>query len=99
MKVGTIPLGYADGIDRRLSNNFYILVGGKKCKIIGYICMDALMVDLTGINVDIGSEVVVLGKQKSEYITLNDYADALKTSPYEIMLKFNSKRMNYVIKE
>lgn len=99
MKIAIVPLGYADGIDRRLSNNFYVLVNGIKCKIIGYICMDALIIDISNLDANVGSEVVLLGKQKNEKITLTDYAKALNTSPYEVMLKFKYKRMNCIIKE
>lgn len=98
MKVAVVPIGYADGLDRGLSNNFYLLVGGKKCNIVGKICMDVCMIDITDIKCYIGDEVVVLGRQKDEKITLQDYAKALDTSPYEILLKFNYKRMNYIVK-
>ena len=98
MKIGVVPLGYADGYDRRLSNNFYVLVGGEKCRILGNICMDCFMVDLTTVDAKVGDTVVILGKQKQNSITLQDIADILQTSPYEVMLKFNYKRMNYITK-
>ncbi|MBE5758122.1 MAG: alanine racemase [Clostridiales bacterium] len=96
--VGVVSLGYADGFDRRLSNNFSVLVNGYKCKVIGNVCMDVFMIDLSEASAKIGDEVVILGCQKNKKITLNDYALALNTSPYEILLKFNYKRMNYIIR-
>lgn len=98
MKVAVVPIGYADGLDRGLSNKFYLLVNGVRCNIIGKICMDVCMIDVTNVDCNIGDEVVVIGNQQKEKITLQDYANALDTSPYEILLKFNYKRMNYVIK-
>lgn len=96
MKVAVIPIGYADGLDRRLSNNFSLLINGVKCKIVGKICMDVCMVDVTDVDCSLYDEVVVLGKQKRQIITLQDYANALDTSLYEILLKFNYSRMNYI---
>ena len=98
MKIGVVPLGYADGYDRRLSNKFYVLAGGEKCRILGNICMDCFMIDLTNTDANVGDDVVILGKQKQRTITLQDIAEALQTSPYEVLLKFNYKRMNYITK-
>ena len=97
MIIGVIPVGYADGLDRRLSNKFYVLISGKKCRIIGNICMDVFMVDLSYIDAKIGDEVILLGSQMDEKISLKDYADVLNTSIYDVLLKFNYKRMNYII--
>lgn len=97
MKIAVIPLGYADGYDRRLSNKFYVLVDGEKCPIVGNICMDCFMIDITNIKAKEWSEVVILGKQKNEEIALEDMANILDTSPYEVLLKLNYKRMNYIV--
>ena len=97
MKIGVVSLGYADGFDRRLSNNFYVLINGYKCNVIGNVCMDVFMVDLSECNCCMGDEVIILGKQGKQKITLNDYAKALNTSPYEVLLKFNYRRMNYIV--
>ena len=97
MIIGVVPLGYADGFDRRLSNNFSVLINGYKCKVIGNICMDVFMVDLTTCGGVVGDEVVLLGHQGKYKISLNDYAKTLNTSPYEVLLKFNYKRMNYIV--
>jgi len=99
MKIAVIAIGYADGLDRHLSNNFALIVRGIRCPIVGKICMDVCMVDVSNLDISLYDEVVVLGKQKNEEISLQDYATVLDTSPYEILLKFNSFRMNYLIKE
>lgn len=98
MIVGVVPIGYADGYDRRLSNKFYVLINGEKCPIVGNICMDCFMVDITKISAKVGDVVVLLGSQKGNEITLFDIAKVLDISPYEVLLKFNYRRMNYIIK-
>ena len=98
MKIAVVPIGYADGYDRRLSNKFYVLIKGCKCPIVGMICMDVMMVDISDLNINLGEEVVLLGKQKEEYISLQDMASILNTSPYEVLLKFQYKRMNQIVK-
>ncbi len=98
MLVAVVPVGYADGLDRRLSNNFYLLVNGCRANIVGNICMDVALIDVTNISqVHVGSKVTLLGVDGGEELSVNDYAKALNTSPYEILLKFNHKRMNYVV--
>ena len=95
--IGVIPIGYADGFDRRLSNNFEVLVGGQYANVVGNICMDMCMIDVTDIpNVKVGDKVTLLGVQGNKSITIYDYACALKTSPYDALLKFNSKRMDII---
>ena len=98
LKIAVVPVGYADGLDRRLSNKFYVLINGQKCRILGNICMDVFMVDISNMDVNLGDEVVILGKQKNEEITLEDMAKVLNNSPYEVLLRFNYKRMNYIVK-
>lgn len=97
-KIAVVPLGYADGIDRRLSNNFSVLINGEFCQIIGNICMDVFMVDVSKINAKVCDKVVLLGNIGNKKITLFDYAEKLGTSPYEVLLKFRYRRMNYIIK-
>lgn len=97
MVVGVVPVGYADGFDRRLSNNFKVLINGVWATVIGNVCMDVFMVDLTNVECCVGDEVVLMGKSGNFELTPNHYAKALGTSPYEILLKFRYNRMNRVL--
>lgn len=98
--VAVVPIGYADGFDRRLSNNFKVLINGSFCNVVGRVCMDVFMVDITKKpNIKLFDEVTLLGLDNyGNEISLIDYANALGTSTYEILLKFNYKRMNYILK-
>lgn len=97
MDIGIIPIGYADGLDRRLSNKGYFYINNKKCRIVGNICMDVTMIDITDMGINIGDNVLVLGTDGVNRISLEDYARLLGTSPYEVQLKFRYKRMNYIV--
>ena len=81
-KVATIPLGYADGIRRALSNKGRVYINGKYADIIGNICMDNFMVDVTGIDVKVGDEVVIWDNKN---ITVEEIADICDTINYEIL--------------
>ena len=97
-KIGVIPMGYADGFARNLSNNFKVLINGQFAPVVGNVCMDCFMVDLTNIkNVYVGSEVVLLGKSGENSIKLENYAKALNFSPYEVLTNFRTRRMNIKI--
>ncbi|MDO5717023.1 MAG: alanine racemase [Tissierellia bacterium] len=85
-KVATLPLGYADGISRLLSNKMEVSVKGRKAPSIGNICMDQLMVDVTDIDdVSIGDEVIIFGYNGGDEPTLIELAEAMGTIHYEIM--------------
>jgi len=96
MRVMTIPVGYGDGYPRILSNRADVLVCGKRARIIGRVCMDMIMADVTDIpEACMDSEVVLMGRQGSESITPDELAEKAQTIPYEIMLGF-SPRVRYV---
>jgi len=81
-KIATIPIGYADGIRRSWGNNVgYVLINGKPAKIVGSICMDMLMADVTNIDCKEGNTVIVFGENP----TVNFMAKQLNTIPYEIL--------------
>ena len=80
--IGTIPIGYADGWIRKLSEA-YVLVNGERAPIVGRICMDQLMVRLPS-KVEVGTKVTLIGKEGSEEITIDDIAERLDTINYEI---------------
>ncbi len=82
IKVATVSAGYADGYPRILSNKAYVLIHGKKAKILGRVCMDQFTVDVTDIpNVKMGDEVVLFGKD----LSVNDLAEKAQTIGYEIV--------------
>lgn len=100
IKVGVVSLGYADGFDRRNSNNAKVLVNGKFVSVIGNVCMDVFMVNLNGVkNAKVGDDVIIIGESGNKKITPQMYAAKLNTNPYEILLKLNYKRMNYIIEK
>lgn len=73
MKIATIPVGYADGYPRSLSNKGYVLIRGQKAPIVGRICMDQFMVDVTHIfGVGFGDKVTLIGRDGDEYITVEE---------------------------
>lgn len=81
--IATIPVGYADGYPRSLSNRGYVLINGKKANIVGRVCMDQMIVDVTDIpNVKSGSEVILFGDEK---LTIDDFASLCGTINYEIV--------------
>ena len=85
-KVATIPVGYADGYHRVLSGRFHVLIRGRKAPILGRICMDQMMVDVTDIpDVAMEDPVVLIGTQGEETISIEQMASACGTINYEIM--------------
>ena len=82
--IATVPIGYADGIHRALSNNMDVLIGGDRYSVVGRVTMDMIMVDIGDARIDIGDEVVIYGKQAEEMITIAEVAQKLDTISYEI---------------
>jgi alanine racemase len=93
--VATIPIGYADGVPRRLWNNGgVVLIGGQPCPIIGVVTMDQLMVDCgepSSADVSVGDIAVLLGRQGAHEIRAEDWASALDTIGYEITCGIGSR--------
>ena len=86
MTIATIPTGYADGYPRSLSNKGWVLINGKRAPVVGRVCMDQMMVDVTDIpDVEYESEVVMVGKSGDEVITADDLAHLIGTIGYEIV--------------
>ena len=95
-KVATVPIGYADGFRRDYSNGWNVLINGKKASIIGKICMDSFMVDVSDIkDIKLGDEVIIWD---NEYITLDDLADKCNTINYEILCMISSRVPRVFIK-
>lgn len=90
IKVATIPVGYADGYWRHLSNIGQVLINGKRRKILGRVCMDQFVVEADE-NVKIGDEVVLIGKQGNEHITAEEIADKVGTINYEVTCRISKR--------
>jgi alanine racemase len=91
-RLALIPVGYADGFNRLLSNRGHVLVRGKKIPIAGRVSMDQTILDVTDLpNVEIGDEVVLIGEQGGESITAYDLADAAGTIPYEVTCAISAR--------
>ena len=91
-KIATVPIGYGDGLNRRLSNNGKVLVGGKKAPIIGMVCMDQVMIDLKHIDhAKTGDEVVIIGSQNNLRISAEEIAKLCDTIPYEVVCWFDKR--------
>jgi len=85
-KVATVPVGYGDGYPRTLSGKGYVLIRGKRAGILGRVCMDQMMVDVTEIpDVRDGDEVVLFGKQGGAEITIEELSDICGRFPYEFI--------------
>ena len=89
-KIAVIPQGYSDGLDRKLSNKGEVLIGGKKCKILGRVAMNMFVVDVNNLkNVKAEDEVVIVGKQGKAEITVEDLAEQIGTINYEVVARLS----------
>jgi len=90
--VATVPVGYADGYSRRLSNKAHVLVNGRRAPVIGTVCMDQFMIDVTNIpGVKVGDEVTLMGRQGNLEVTADMLADLLGTINYEIVCMVSAR--------
>ncbi len=87
--IAIIPIGYWHGLPWALSGVGYVLVGGKRAKILGRVSMDMVTVDVTGITCAVGDTAVLIGRQEGEEITARELANRCNTSPYEIITRLN----------
>jgi alanine racemase len=96
--IAVLPLGYADGFSRSFSNNADVLIRGKRAPVVGRVCMDLTMVDVTGIKgAKEGDEAVLLGRQGKAEITAKELADRAGTISYEILTSMGTRsRRHYV---
>jgi len=84
--IATVPAGYADGFNRLLSNTGKVLINGEFAPVVGRVCMDTFMVDVTDIRgVDYDSEVILIGYSGDKRITAYEIADLTHTIPYEVL--------------
>lgn len=95
--VATISIGYADGVPRSISNKGYVLIHGKKAPIIGRICMDQMMVDITDIKgVKIEDKVTIIGTENDNTITMEDISSITNRLNYEISCALSNRRVKRI---
>jgi len=90
-EISTIPLGYGDGYPRQLSNRGEVLINGERCPIVGRVCMDQFMVNCKSENLNVGSEVILIGEQDEQCITVEEMSKWAETIPYEILTNLNER--------
>ena len=90
-EISTIPLGYGDGYPRQLSNRGEVLINGKRRPIVGRVCMDQFMVNCKSENLNAGAEVILIGEQDGQYITVEEMSKWAETIPYEILTNLNER--------
>ena len=100
MKVATIPVGYADGYPRSRSNKGWVLIHGKKAPILGRVCMDQFMVDITKIpDAKAGDEVTLIGKDGKEFISIEKFGDLSGRFSYEFACDISKRVPRVYIKD
>ena len=90
-RVVTVPAGYADGYDRRLSGRADVLIGGRRYKVSGAVCMDQFMVDVADTPAEIGQVVTLVGTDGDETVTAEELADLIGTINYEVTTRVPSR--------
>jgi len=89
--IAIVPAGYADGLDCRLAGRGFVLIRGRRAPIVGSVCMDMLMADVTGMDVSPGDEVVIIGRQGDDRIDVREMAATVGTIPWEILCRIGSR--------
>jgi alanine racemase len=89
--IAIVPAGYADGLDLRLAGRGSILIRGRRAPVVGSVCMDMLIADVTGLEVSPGDEVVIIGAQGADRIDVREMAAQIGTIPYEILCRIGSR--------
>ena len=93
--IATVPLGYADGYSRLLSNKAVVLINGRLAPVVGNVTMDQFMIDITDIagdnNISVGDEVILIGESNKNKITADDIARLMGTISYEVVCMFKSR--------
>ena len=99
-RMATIPVGYADGYPRQLSNKGWVLIHGKKAPILGRVCMDQFMVDVTDIpDVKTGDEVTLMGRDGDEFISVETLGDLSGRFSYEFVCEISKRVPRVYIKD
>jgi alanine racemase len=90
-RVAVVPAGYADGLDTRMANRGYVLVRGRRAPVLGAVCMDMMMIDVTALDVEPGDEVVIAGEQQGQRIDVREMAAAIGAIPWELLCRVGSR--------
>ncbi|HQJ56700.1 MAG TPA: alanine racemase, partial [Caldisericia bacterium] len=97
--IGTLPLGYADGYPRLLSNKGIVIYRGKRVKVVGTVTMDQIMIDISKFeNPQIGEDVIILGKNGKEEVSADEIAKKCRTINYEIVTRIGKRMPKVYIK-
>ena len=91
MTIAIVPAGYADGLDLRLAGRGCVLIRGRRAPIIGSVCMDMIMIDVTGLDVSPGDEVVFIGHQDGDTIDAREMAATIGSIPWEIVCRVGTR--------
>jgi alanine racemase len=89
--IAIVPAGYADGLDLRLAGRGSVLIRGRRAPIVGSVCMDTLIADVTGLDASPGDEVVIIGSQGQDRLDVREMAAQIGTIPYEILCRIGSR--------
>jgi alanine racemase len=89
--IAVVPAGYADGLDVRLAGRGSVLIRGRRAPIVGSVCMDMLMADVTGLDASPGDEVVLIGSQGDDRIDVREMAACIGTIPWEVVCRVGSR--------
>jgi alanine racemase len=92
MKAALVSAGYADGFSRHLSNKGEVLIRGRRCRVIGNVCMDRFLIDIkNNPEIKAGEEVILFGRQADEHIKISETARLLGTIPYEVTCQISAR--------
>ena len=92
MRVALIACGYADGLPRACSNRGRVLIRGQRAPLVGTVSMDMAMADVSHLpDVEVGDEVVILGRQGDDEITLDEFAESAGIIPHELLVRLGSR--------
>ena len=93
--IAIVPAGYADGVDLRMAGRGVVLIRGRRAPIVGSVCMDMLIADVTGMGVTPGDQVVIIGSQKGllgeDRIDVREVAATIGTIPWEVLCRIGSR--------
>jgi alanine racemase len=89
--IAIVPAGYADGLDLRLAGRGAVLIRGRRAPVVGSVCMDMLMADVTGMDVSPGDEVVIIGSQGDDCIDVSEMAATIGSIPWEVLCRIGSR--------